>query len=100
MGITIWLTIMKTLHNILSLKTDVTSDHGFRPLNSPQSLNHCGNGIYNIIENPKTDLVSTDILKYIELLENNSFAGWTEDEEKGYRTACESIAEKIKKLKK
>jgi adenylyl- and sulfurtransferase ThiI len=83
-----------------NLTTDVTSDHGFRPLNSLQSANHCGNGIYNKIEVPKADLISTDVLKYIELLEDESFAGWSVDEEKGYRTACISITKKIKELKK
>ena len=31
-------------------------------------------------------------------LKSESFEGWTEDEIKGYLTACESIKQKVKKI--
>jgi hypothetical protein len=35
---------------------------------------------------------------YIDKLKSESFEGWTEDETKGYLTACESIKQKVKKI--
>ena len=41
-----------------------------------------------------------ELKKYIESLAKESFEGWTEDEEMGYRTACRSVYEKLKEIKK
>ena len=39
-----------------------------------------------------------EIERYIDKLKSESFEGWTEDEIKGYLTACESIKQKVKKI--
>jgi hypothetical protein len=39
-----------------------------------------------------------EIDRYIDKLKSESFEGWTEDEIKGYLTACESIKQKVKKI--
>jgi hypothetical protein len=39
-----------------------------------------------------------EIERYIDKLKSESFEGWTEDEIKGYLTACESIKQKVKKV--
>jgi hypothetical protein len=39
-----------------------------------------------------------ELIKYIELLESESFAGWTCEEINGYLTACKSIKEKAKEI--
>ena len=39
-----------------------------------------------------------EIEHYIDKLKSESFEGWTEDEIKGYLTACESIKQKIKRV--
>lgn len=36
------------------------------------------------------------IERYIDELKFESFEGWTDDEIKGYLTACESIKQKVK----
>ncbi len=41
-----------------------------------------------------------EVLDYIEKLEHGSFECWSDDAEKGYRTALISIREKIKSLRK
>jgi len=40
-----------------------------------------------------------NIIYYIELLEGNSFEGWSEDAKVGYLTACYSIKEFVKNIK-
>lgn len=37
-----------------------------------------------------------ELIEYIELLESQSFDGWTPDEENSYLTACDSIKDKTK----
>ena len=39
-----------------------------------------------------------EIEDYINKLTSESFEGWTEDEIKGYLTACESIKQKVSKV--
>jgi hypothetical protein len=39
-----------------------------------------------------------EIERYIDKLKSESFEGWTDDEIKGYLTACESIKQKVKKI--
>lgn len=38
------------------------------------------------------------LIEYIELIEEESFIGWSEDEIKGYLTASYSIKEKAKEI--
>jgi hypothetical protein len=40
-----------------------------------------------------------ELQKYIDKLKSESFDGWTEDEIKGYLTACESIKMKIENIR-
>jgi len=69
------------------------------PIPSDSHIVYCGNGISFEFKCTKLmDLSSKEVLDYIKLLESQSFDGWSEDDEKGYRTACISITEKIKKL--
>jgi 3-methyladenine DNA glycosylase AlkD len=39
-----------------------------------------------------------DIKRYIKSLKEQSFEGWSEEEVKGYLTACESINQKVDKV--
>lgn len=39
-----------------------------------------------------------EVLKYIYLLESESFVGWTQEEINGYLTACGSIKKKIEEI--
>ncbi len=40
------------------------------------------------------------IERYIDELKIESFEGWTEEAVKGYLTACESIKQKVKEVKR
>ena len=40
----------------------------------------------------------TALIAYIDLLESQSFEGWSSDAEGGYRTACGSIRYKAEKI--
>lgn len=39
-----------------------------------------------------------EIKRYIKTLKEQSFEGWSEEEIKGYLTACESINKKVDKV--
>jgi hypothetical protein len=53
---------------------------------------------YGIKENAEKDAMS--LLEYANILESDSFVGWSEEAINGYLTACKSIKEKIISINK
>jgi len=83
-----------TVEEFLANKQETVVEAGLKHCEMLDKFPVLTNTLFTFKEGSKWQI--QQYIQFIELLENQSFEGWSEEEIKGYKTACITIKEKFK----